>query len=103
MVDATITAAAPSTKNKEKARDTEMENGARAKPRTTKKGNEWHFGMKAHIGADAASGLVHSVHATTANESNAVHAHEVSRSSEDSVFADAGYTGNEKREEIVQA
>jgi IS5 family transposase len=59
MVDATIIAAAPSTKNKGKARDAEMHQ--------TKKGNEWHFGMKAHIGADAESGLVHSVHATAAN------------------------------------
>jgi IS5 family transposase len=95
MVDATIIAAAPSTKNKDKARDAEMHQ--------TKKGNEWHFGMKAHIGADAASGLVHSVLATAANESDVVHAEEVLHGSEDSVFADSGYTGIEKREEIVQA
>ena len=43
----------------------------------TKKGNEWHFGMKAHIGVDADSGLVHSLHTTTANESDVAHAHAV--------------------------
>jgi IS5 family transposase len=95
MVDATIIAAAPSTKNKDKARDPEMHQ--------TKKGNEWHFGMKAHIGADAESGLVHSVHATAANEGDVVHTHEALHGSEDSVFLDAGYTGVEKRAEIVQA
>jgi len=59
MVDATIIAAPPSTKNKDKARDPEMHQA--------KKGEQWHFGMKAHIGADADSGLVHSVHTTAAN------------------------------------
>jgi len=69
MVDATIIAAPPSTKNKAHARDPEMHQ--------TKKGNEWHFGMKAHIGADADSGLVHSLHATAANEADVAHTHEV--------------------------
>jgi IS5 family transposase len=95
MVDTTISAAAPLTKNKDKARDPEMHQ--------TKKGNEWHFGMKAHIVANAESGLVHSVHATAANEGDVVHTHEVLHGSEDSVFLDAGYTGVERRAEIVQA
>jgi len=95
MVDATIIAAPPSTKNEEKARDPEMHQ--------TKKGNEWHFGMKAHIGADANSGLVHSLHATAANESDVAHTHEVLHGHEAKVFLDAGYTGIEKRPEIVQA
>jgi transposase, IS5 family len=95
LVDATIIAAAPSTKNKEHARDPEMHQ--------TKKGNEWHFGMKAHIGADADSGLVHSLHATAANESDVAHTHEVLHGEESTVFLDAGYTGVHKREEIVQA
>ena len=95
MVDATIIAAPPSTKNKDKARDPEMHQ--------TKKGNEWHFGMKAHTGVDAESGLVHSVHATAANESDVAHTHEVLHGQEERVHADAGYTGVEKREEIKQA
>ena len=69
MVDATIIAAPPSTKNEDKARDPEMHR--------TKKGNEWHFGTRAHIGADADSGLVHSLHTTAANESDVAHTHEV--------------------------
>ena len=95
MVDATIIAAPPSTKNKEHARDPEMHQ--------TKKGNEWHFGMKAHIGVDADSGLVHSLHTTAANESDVAHAHEVLHGQEAVAFLDAGYTGVAKREEVVQA
>ena len=59
IVDATIIAAPSSTKNKEGERDPEMHQ--------TKKGNQWHFGMKAHIGVDADSGLVHTVTTTPAN------------------------------------
>ena len=95
LVDATIIAAPPSTKNKEHARDPEM--------RQTKKGNEWHFGMKAHIGADAESGLVHSLHVTAANESDIAHTHRVLHGQETRVHLDAGYTGIEKREEVAQA
>ncbi len=95
MVDATIIAAPPSTKNAEHARDPEMHQ--------TKKGNEWHFGMKAHIGADVDSGLVHSLHATAANDSDVAHAHEVLHGQEAMAFLDAGYTGVGKRQEISQA
>ncbi len=95
MVDATIIAAPPSAKNKEHARDPEMHQ--------TKKGNEWHFGMKAHIGADADSGLVHSLHTTAANQSDVAHTHEVLHGEEATAFVDAGYTGVEKRPEVVQA
>ncbi|ENO83607.1 IS5 family transposase [Thauera linaloolentis] len=95
MVDATIIAAPPSTKNKAHARDPEMHQ--------SKKGNAWHFGMKAHIGADADSGLVHSLHTTAANESDVAHAHEVLHGQESQAFLDAGYTGVAKREEILQA
>ena len=95
MVDATLIAAPPSTKNKDHARDPEMHQ--------TKKGNEWHFGMKAHIGADADSGLVHSLHTTAANESDVAHTHEVLHGEEAMVFLDAGYTGVDKRPEVVQA
>jgi IS5 family transposase len=95
LVDATIIAAAPSTKNLAHARDCEMHQ--------TKKGNEWYFGMKAHTGVDAASGLVHSLHATAANESDVAHTHQVLHGKERLVSADAGYVGVEKREEIIQA
>ena len=59
--------------------------------------------MKAHIGADADSGLVHSLHTTAANESDVAHTHEVLHGQETMVSLDAGYTGVEKREEILQA
>lgn len=59
IVDATLIAAPPSTKNKDRARDSEMHQ--------TKKGKQWHFGMKVHIGVDAQSGLVHTLIGTAAN------------------------------------
>lgn len=59
--------------------------------------------MKAHIGADADSGLVHSLHTTAANESDVAHTHQVLHGQEAMAFVDAGYTGVEKRAEIVQA
>lgn len=95
LVDATIIAAPPSTKNKAGARDPEMHQ--------TKKGEQWHFGMKAHTGVDDQSGLVHSVHATAANESDIAHTLELLHGQEKRVGADAGYTGVAKREEIQQA
>jgi transposase, IS5 family len=91
IVDATIIAAPPSTKNKSKARDPEMHQ--------TKKGNQWHFGMKAHIGVDVASGLVHTVVGTAANEADINQMAAVLHGAEEDVFADAGYTGADKRPE----
>ena len=95
LVDATIIAAPCSTKNCERKRDPEMHQ--------TKKGNAWHFGMKAHIGADAASGLVHSVEGTAANEPDISQTHKLLHGEEKTVHADAGYTGVEKRAEILAA
>jgi transposase, IS5 family len=91
IVDATIIAAAPSTKNKQKSRDPEMHQ--------TKKGNQWYFGMKAHIGVDVASGLVHTVVGTAANEADINQMAAVLHGREAAVFADAGYTGADKRPE----
>jgi transposase, IS5 family len=91
IVDATIIAAPPSTKNKAKSRDPEM--------RQTKKGNQWHFGMKAHIGVDVASGVVHTVTGTAANEADINQMAAVLHGREEAVFADAGYTGADKRPE----
>jgi transposase, IS5 family len=91
IVDATIIAAPPSTKNQEKSRDPEM--------RQTKKGNQWHFGMKAHIGVDVASGVVHTVVGTAANEADINQMAAVLHGRESDVFADAGYTGAANRPE----
>jgi len=89
IVDATIIAAAPSTKNKDKARDPEMHQ--------TKKGNQWYFGMKAHIGVDGDSGLVHTVVTTAANASDVSQVEHLLHGEETSVHGDAGYIGAEKR------
>ena len=93
IVDATIIAAAPSTKNKAKERDPEMHQ--------TKKGNAWHFGMKAHVGVDAGSGLVHTVVGTAANVADVAQAHALLHGEEKAVLGDAGYQGVEKRAEIT--
>ena len=91
IVDATFIAAPPSTKNKAKARDPEM--------RQAKKGNNWHFGMKAHIGVDSKSGLVHTVVGTPANISDVSQVHALVHGQEHVVFGDAGYQGADKRPE----
>jgi IS5 family transposase len=92
IVDATIIEAPSSTKNSSKSRDPEM--------KQTKKGNEWYFGMKAHIGVDAGSGLVHSVEATSANVHDLYVASKLIRPDDERVNGDAGYVGIEEREEI---
>ena len=91
IVDATIIAAPASTKNKTKARDPEMHQ--------TKKGNQWHFGMKAHIGVDVASGVVHTLTGTAANEADINQMAALLHGQEAAVFADAGYAGADKRPE----
>ena len=93
LVDATLIAAPPSTKNKEKKRDPEMHQ--------TKKGNQWYFGMKAHLGADRDSKLVHTIVVTAANVADITKTAELLHGQEKQVHADAGYTGVEKRAEIV--
>ena len=93
LVDATLIAAPSSTKNQKKARDPEMHQ--------TKKGNQWYFGMKAHIGADRDSKLVHTVVATAANVADVTQTAKLLHGEETQVHADAGYTGVEKRDEIA--
>jgi IS5 family transposase len=93
IVDATIIAAPCSTKNASRERDPEMHQ--------TKKGNQWHFGMKAHIGVDAKSGLVHRVSGTAASVADVAQSHELLHGQEQEGYGDAGYTGVEKRPEIV--
>jgi IS5 family transposase len=93
IVDATIIHAPASTKNESRTRDPEMHQ--------TKKGNAWHFGMKAHVGVDQASGLVHTVTGTAANVADVAQAHAVLHGQEKTAQADAGYQGVEKRPEII--
>ncbi|KAI5912041.1 IS5 family transposase [Azoarcus sp. PA01] len=91
IVDATLIAAPPSTKNREQARDPEMHQA--------KKGKQWHFGMKAHIGVDADSGLVHTLVGTAANVADVTQAHALLHGDETDVLGDAGYQGVHKRDE----
>jgi transposase, IS5 family len=85
VIDATLIAAPSSTKNSTGERDPEMHQ--------TKKGNQWHFGMKAHIGVDADSGLVHTVIGTAANVNGVTQGHGLLHGEEQVIFADAGYQG----------
>lgn len=89
IVDATIIAAPSSTKNESGERDPEMHQ--------TKKGNQWHFGMKAHIGVDADSGLVHTVATTAANEADVEQVSDLLHGKENAVWADSGYRGAQSR------
>ncbi len=93
LVDATIIEAPSSTKNKEQQRDPEMHQ--------TKKGNQWHFGMKAHIGVDAKSGLTHSLVTTAANEHDSI-SWVICFMGGQFVSADAGYQGAPQREELAE-
>jgi IS5 family transposase len=94
IVDASIIAAAPSTKNKKGERDPEMHQ--------TKKGNQWYFGMKVHTGVDAGSGYVHTVEATPANVHDIDEASKLIREDDHSLYGDSGYLGLEKRPEIKE-
>ena len=89
VVDATLIAAPTSTKNKDQARDPDMH--------SSKKGNQWYFGMKAHIGADAQSGLVHTVRGTSGHVSDIAEGNTLLHGQETVAFGDAGYQGIEKR------
>lgn len=91
MVDATLIAAPSSTKNSAGTRDPEVHQ--------TKEGNQWHFGMKPHIGVDVHSGLVRTVVSTAANVNDVIQAYHLVNGEESEVFADAGYQGMDKRED----
>ena len=92
IIDATLIAAPSSTKNEKKERDPEMHQ--------TKKGNQWYFGMKVHLGVYSDSGLIHSVETTAANVHDLTPAAELLHGEETVVYADAGYQGIEKRDEM---
>ena len=89
VVDATLISAPSSTKNASGERDPEM--------KQSKKGQQWYFGMKAHIGVDAASGLTHTVRGTAGSVNDVVEANALLHGEETDVFADAGYQGAHKR------
>ena len=91
IVDASIIDAPSSTKNATGTRDPQMHQ--------TRKGKQWYFGMKAHIGVDADSGLAHTLATTAANGSDVVNAHALLHGDETDVHGDAGYTGVGKRPE----
>jgi transposase, IS5 family len=92
IVDATIVSAPSSTKNASGTRDPEMHQA--------KKGNQWFFGMKAHIGVDEDSGLVHHVECTAANVADVTQVHKLLHGGEATVYGDSGYTGAGKRPEL---
>jgi IS5 family transposase len=93
IVDATIIDAPPSTKNAKGARDPEMHQ--------SKKGNEWFFGMKAHVGVDAATGYAHTLTGTAANVADIAETHKLVRKDDHVCWADAGYLGIDKRAEVA--
>ena len=95
IIDATIIKAPSSTKNVSGKRDPEMHQ--------TKKGHEWHYGMKAHIRVDAGSGYVHSLTATPANVHDITEASKLLRDDDELVYGYSGYLGVEKRPDIVNA
>ena len=92
IVDATILSAPTSTKNQSGKRDPEMHH--------TKKGNEWHFGMKMHIGVDETFGVIHSMETTAANQHDITQTGNLLHGQETTCWGDAGYLGAEKREEL---
>jgi IS5 family transposase len=95
LVDATLIAAPSSTKSHGHVRDPEMHQ--------TKKGNQWHFGLKAHIGVDKKLGLVHTLVTTAANVCDISQTLALLRGQKQDVWVDAGYVGVEKREDMQAA
>jgi IS5 family transposase len=92
IVDATLIAAPPSTKNEEKARDPEMHQ--------VKKGNQWHFGMKVHVGADSQTGLIHSATVTAANVHDSQQVEHLLHGNETRFYGDSAYRGKAQRERL---
>jgi IS5 family transposase len=94
IVDATLIAAPPSTKNQDKRRDPEMHQA--------KKGNEWHFGMKLHIGTDSQTGLVHSASITAANVHDGHQVPNLLHGEETRFYGDSAYRGQAQRERLKE-
>lgn len=93
IVDSTIISAPSSTKNAERKRDPDAH--------STKKGNQWYFGFKAHIGVDKDSGLVHTVKATSANIHDVTMTSQLMHGEEEELYGDSGYLGTDKREDAI--
>lgn len=93
IVDSTIIEAPSSTKNKEKQRDPDAH--------SVKKGSDWYFGYKAHVGVDKDSGIVHTLEVTGANEHDVSMTSKLLTGEEEVVYGDSGYLGAEKREDAV--
>ena len=93
IVDSTLIAAPSSTKNKDRKRDPDAHQ--------VRKGNEWHFGYKAHIGADQDTGLVHHIEVTAANVSDVSVTPKLLSGDEENVYGDSGYCGAQKRDDAV--
>lgn len=94
IVDSTIISAPSCTKNQDKQRDPDAHQ--------VKKGNTWHFGYKAHVGADKDSGIVHTVKVTAANEHDVSMTSKLLTGEETVVYGDSGYLGADKREDAVK-
>ena len=92
IVDATLIAAPPSTKNQDNSRDPEMHQ--------TRKGNEWHFGMKLHIGVDSQTGLAHSASVTAANVHDSQALPKLLHGGETRLYGDSAYRGATQREQL---
>jgi IS5 family transposase len=92
IVDATLIAAPPSTKNEQQSRDPEMHQ--------SKKGNQWYFGMKLHIGVDSQSGLVHSASVTSGNVHDSHELPNLLHGEETRLYGDSAYRGEKQRERL---
>jgi len=92
IVDATIINAPSSTKNSEKQRDPEM--------KQTKKGNQWYFGMKAHVGSDSKTGIVHTLTTTPANNHDSTEFENLLHGEEEVVYGDKAYANKEQEAEF---
>ncbi len=92
IVDATLIAAPPSTKNREQSRDPEMHQ--------SKKGNQWHFGMKLHIGVDSQTGLIHSASVTAGNVHDSQELPNLLHGGETRLYGDSAYRGKKQRERL---
>jgi len=94
IVDATLIAAPPSTKNEDKSRDPEMHQ--------SRKGNQWHFGMKLHIGVDSASGLVHSASVTAGNVHDSNELPNLLHGRENRLYGDSAYRGERQKKQVKE-
>lgn len=93
IVDSTLISAPSSTKNEDKERDPEAH--------SVKKGNQWHFGYKEHIGVDADSGLIHTVETTAANIHDSNMTSSLLHGEETDIYGDSGYLGSENKEDAI--